>query len=184
MRSTSLNTGGTALQRMSNVGSFEILNPCSLHWHHDGTNLRKEDGPTMHNIFSFSDRDARTATPRLQVILGGHTFKAFVAAPREFEVLGIVRMGMEYGLLARNSTGRYVRVNGSSVQELNRHEVEDAMNRIRITGRGESYATSRSHQPPVPQPRCIPTVTIRKSRRVLHGMSVPADFRAHSALTR
>ena len=63
----------------------------------------------------------------LQVVLGSQTIKAFVAAPKEFKVLGIVRMGMEFGLLATTASGTYVRVNGSTVKALSTEAVEDAV---------------------------------------------------------
>lgn len=79
----------------------------------------------------------------LQVVLGGQTIKAFVAAPKGFKVLGIVRMGMEFGLLAVTEQGGYFRVNGSTVTLLDTEEVEDAIRAARVNGRGESYAASR-----------------------------------------
>ena len=104
----------------------------------------------------------------LQVILGSQTIKAFVAAPKEFKVLGIVRMGIqtgrcvEFGLLATTESGEYVRVNGSTVSSLNKRAVESAMQEAQIKGRGESYASSRAHES---HPKPIPTVIVRKRRR-------------------
>ena len=96
----------------------------------------------------------------LQVVLGSQTIKAFVAAPKEFKVLGIVRMGMEFGLLATTASGSYVRVNGSTVKALSTDAVEEAIRVARATGRGESYAASRSHAVAAP-----PAVIVRKRRR-------------------
>lgn len=96
----------------------------------------------------------------LQVVLGSQTIKAFVAAPKEFKVLGIVRMGMEFGLLATTASGSYVRVNGSTVKPLNTDVVEEAIKVARATGRGESYAASRLHAVAAP-----PAVIVRKRRR-------------------
>jgi hypothetical protein len=101
----------------------------------------------------------------LQVVLGSQTIKAFVAAPKEFNVLGIVRMGLEFGLLATNATGDYVRVNGSLVQSLNTQAVEDAIHFARCNGRGESYATSRGQGATTPS-LATPTVIVRKRRRL------------------
>lgn len=97
----------------------------------------------------------------LQVVLGSQTIKAFVAAPKEFKVLGIVRMGMEFGLLATTASGSYVRVNGSTVKALSTDAVEEAIRVARATGRGESYAASRSHAAAV----STPAVIVRKRRR-------------------
>ena len=79
----------------------------------------------------------------LKVVLGTQAMKAFVAAPKEFNVLGIVRMGMEFGLLATTSSGAYVRVNGSMVRPLDARAVEEAIQLAQTIGRGESYATTR-----------------------------------------
>ena len=99
----------------------------------------------------------------LQVVLGSQTIKAFVAAPKEFKVLGIVRMGMEFGLLATTATGSYVRVNGSTVKALSTDAVEEAIRVARATGRGESYAASRSHS--AATAAAAPAVIVRKRRR-------------------
>jgi hypothetical protein len=109
----------------------------------------------------------------LQVVLGSQTIKAFVAAPKEFKVLGIVRMGMEFGLLATTAAGSYVRVNGSTVKALSTDAVEEAIRIARSTGRGESYAASRSHAVVA-----SPAVIVRKRRR---HVQVP-EFQAESAV--
>ena len=116
---------------------------------------------------------AKASTP-LQVVLGSQTIKAFVAAPKEFKVLGIVRMGMEFGLLATTAAGTYVRVNGSTVKALSTDAVEEAIRIARATGRGESYAASRSHAQAV----AAPSVIVRKRRR---HVEMPA-FRAEPAV--
>lgn len=100
--------------------------------------------------------------PPLQVVLGSQTIKAFVAAPKEFKVLGIVRMGMEFGLLATTASGTYVRVNGSTVKALSSDAVEEAIKVARASGRGESYAASRSHSAAA---AAAPAVIVRKRRR-------------------
>lgn len=105
------------------------------------------------------------SNPALQVVLGSQTIKAFVAAPKEFKVLGIVRMGMEFGLLATTVSGTYVRVNGSTVKALSTDAVEEAIRVARANGRGESYAASRSHMMAGTQPTAAPAVVVRKRRR-------------------
>ncbi len=109
----------------------------------------------------------------LQVVLGSQTIKAFVAAPKEFKVLGIVRMGMEFGLLATTASGSYVRVNGSTVKALSTDAVEEAIRVARATGRGESYAASRSHAA-----SATPAVIVRKRRRHIQA----PEFRAEPAV--
>jgi len=115
----------------------------------------------------------------LQVVLGSQTIKAFVAAPKEFKVLGIVRMGMEFGLLATTASGAYVRVNGSTVKALSTDAVEDAIRIARASGRGESYAASRSHSPVVGiASSSAPAVIVRKRRR---HVQIP-EYRQESAV--
>jgi hypothetical protein len=100
----------------------------------------------------------------LKVVLGTQTMKAFVAAPKEFKVLGIVRMGMEFGLLATTPSGKYVRVNGSRVFRLDTQAIEAAMQAAVSDGRGESYAASRERQP-TNETTVVPAVVQRKRRR-------------------
>lgn len=122
--------------------------------------------------FTFRQTPAAAPEQRLQVILGGHTVKAFVAAPRDVRVIGIVRLGLEFGLLAMTQTGQYLRINGSQVQSLDYREVEAAILRNQHHGRGESFATSRSAELTAqPQggdasPRPGPTVYQKKHRRI------------------
>ncbi len=73
----------------------------------------------------------------LQVIVGSQTIKAVVAAPKEFNVIGIVQMGMGFGLLATTNSSDYVLVNGSQVEALANYAVERAIACVRSKGRGE-----------------------------------------------
>jgi hypothetical protein len=124
--------------------------------------------------FTFLKKANTAENPGLQVILGGHTVKAFVAAPKDVRVIGIVRMGLEYGLLAQTYQGNYVRINGSDTRQLNNREVEAAIRRAQVFGRGESFASSRSaelqaepqgeEQAPVSRP--APLVVQKKHRRI------------------
>lgn len=81
----------------------------------------------------------------LKVVLGCQTTRAFAAAPRDYDVIGIVRMGrgghegMEFGLLAKTELGVYVSVNGSTVMPLNSAVVEEAMRVARVLAKCESY---------------------------------------------
>jgi hypothetical protein len=95
----------------------------------------------------------------LQVILGSPTIKAYVACPKEFMVIGIVRCEMEYGLLATTATGNYVRVNGSQVEALCNQTVEKAIHDAKLRGRGCSYSSERPAAV-----RAAPTVVLRKRR--------------------
>ena len=101
---------------------------------------------------------------RMEVVLGSHTIKAFVTAPKEFNVLGIVRLGMEFGLLGLTDEGNYVRINGSNVQTLNNDEVEAAIDRATTFGRGEPFAPRRPAD--APKTAHVPVVTARKCRKI------------------
>lgn len=79
----------------------------------------------------------------MSVVLGSQTIKAFVVSPDKFKVLGIVRIGMEFGLLATTECGSYVRVNGSTVSALNTAEVQEAIRAACANGRGEPYLHPR-----------------------------------------
>lgn len=95
----------------------------------------------------------------MSIVLGSHTIKAFVVSPEKYKVLGIVRIGMEFGLLSTTECGSYVRVNGSTVTALDRAQVEQALRLACRDGRGESFATSRSGAAPA-----APSVVLRKHR--------------------
>jgi hypothetical protein len=125
-----------------------------------------------HQKNSSRQAPGRAPDQALQVVLGGHTVKAFVAAPRDMQIIGIVRMGMEFGLLAMSKAGHYLRINGSEVQRLDRVEVEAAILAAQKSGRGESFAASRrnARAPETPgggpSHRPAPAVVQKKHRRV------------------
>jgi hypothetical protein len=100
-------------------------------------------------------------------VLGSHTIKAFVTAPKDVYVMGIVRWGMEYGLLAKTQAGHYVRINGSQAQTLNHEDVETAIARASVTGRGASHTMSRAAEGPLPaRPATEVIVSKRKHRKI------------------
>jgi hypothetical protein len=82
-------------------------------------------------------KECHMKTHDMQVILGSFTIKAYVTAPKYLTVIGIVRMGMEYGLLALSSVGQYLRVNGSQWSYLNQQEVLLALQ----AAKGRRYPT-------------------------------------------
>jgi len=63
----------------------------------------------------------------MKVSLGQQTIMSYISAPKKFKILGIVHIGMEFGILATNEEGHYVRVNGSYEQNLCTTEVESAI---------------------------------------------------------
>ena len=116
----------------------------------------------------------------MRVIFGGQTIKAFVASPRHLKVLGIVRMDLEYGLLAVDADGRYLRVNGSQTETLNDTAIRAAINRARTTSRSDPFEDTDSE---FPMDACEigPKVIVRKRRRIgslLSGMTHQPGFAA------
>jgi hypothetical protein len=119
----------------------------------------------MPNSFTFT-KPRTNPQQTLEVVLGSHTIKAFVAAPRNVYVVGIVRWGMEFGLLAKTQTGGYVRINGSQAQTLDHADVETAIAKACATGRGASYAMSRAAQEAHAVRQPAVTVSKRKHRKI------------------
>jgi hypothetical protein len=115
-------------------------------------------------------------TNQMRVILGVSSLKAYVTAPKAFHVLGIVRFGMEYGLLATNEEGLYFRVNGSQVEALSSSAVRRAIDMSYGVGGRLSAGTERYLQshPNATPPITSPKVIIRKHRQVpLSAMQQP-----------
>jgi hypothetical protein len=105
----------------------------------------------------------------MRVILGVSSLKAYVASPKAFHVLGIVRFGMEYGLLATNADGLYFRVNGSQIEALDTALVRRAMEYSygvggRFAASAAAYAATHPHAEPVPL--SAPKISVRKHRQV------------------
>lgn len=110
---------------------------------------------------------------QMRVILGVSSLKAYVASPKAFHVLGIVRFGLEYGLLATNADGLYFRVNGSQIMALDNEQVRRAINYSygeggRFAAGAAAYAASHPNAEPLPLSHALtkPTVSIRKHRQV------------------
>ncbi len=98
---------------------------------------------------------------KMQVILGTSAIRAFVAAPIAVKTLGVVRMGLEFGLLCQDDAGHYLRFNGSVSEKLDRAEVLDALQRaMESKHHAPQSAPLFSHTP------AGPVVTFRKHRHV------------------
>jgi hypothetical protein len=95
----------------------------------------------------------------MYVILGAGTVKAYVTSTKDFQVIGIVRFGQEYGLLATDIKGAYFRVNGSSSVELHTPTVMLAIAAAREAGIGNFIRYKAARIPKLPA-----TVTLRKHR--------------------
>lgn len=97
----------------------------------------------------------------MQVLLGHQTLMAYVAAPKKFNIIGVVRMDMEFGLLARTETGTYVRVNGSLEQNLCQAQVESAIRFAISIGYVKPHEASQFSKMPG-----TPSVVVRKRRHI------------------
>ena len=102
-------------------------------------------------------------TNDMRVILGAFSLKAYVAAPKAFRVLGIVRFGLEYGLLATNTRGHYFRVNGSQVEPLDGGWVRHAI--------GIAYGEDAQPEPTAPADKPVEStrIIVRKHRHLAQG---------------
>jgi hypothetical protein len=106
---------------------------------------------------------------QMRVILGVSSLKAYVASPKSFHVVGIVRFGLEYGLLATNADGLYFRVNGSQIVALDTALVRRAIDySYGVGGRFAASAAeyAATHPNAVPLPLSPPKISIRKHRQV------------------
>jgi hypothetical protein len=98
----------------------------------------------------------------MKVVLGVASLKAYVTAPKAFHVLGIVRFGLEYGLLATNAEGIYFRVNGSQIAALDADSVERAI------GNAQGRSRSHFHAPGISaKVTATPQIIVRKHRRAV-----------------
>lgn len=119
----------------------------------------------MVSTFNFSKQSV-APEQEWEVVLGSHTIKAFVSAPKDLQVIGIVRSGMEYGVLAKTDAGDYVRVNGSNVQALDHAQIDAAITKAGRSGQGAPYAARRAVAGLVSTLRAAPTVSMRRHRKI------------------
>lgn len=106
------------------------------------------------------------ASDSMRVILGAASLKAYVTAPKFMHVLGIVRFGLEYGLLATDPDGDYFRVNGSRLAPLDRHSVGRA---IALAQRSGGRFALRPAPAEAAAPLVAPHISVRKYRHVAQG---------------
>ena len=88
--------------------------------------------------------------PHFTVSLRKSTLKPNVAAPKGYKIVGMVYIGMEFGLLGSNEAGDFFRINGAQVEQLDTQRVESALR-----------AVQRAQQD------SVPVVTVRKRRHVV-----------------
>lgn len=104
-------------------------------------------------------------TQHMRVILGASSLKAYVTAPKSMHVLGIVRFGQEYGLLATDPEGTYFRVNGSHLAQLDKRSVGRAIELAQRSGGRFALRTEPTDRA-LPVAAAPPQVSIRKHRHV------------------
>jgi hypothetical protein len=103
----------------------------------------------------------------MRVVMGSSAIKAFVTAPKSLRIIGIVRMGLEFGLLGQDADGRYLRVNGSQIEPLDRSEVLTAIEFALQSGRRPS-SQEAPHDLFAGNPAASkPQVAIRKRRHAV-----------------
>ena len=90
----------------------------------------------------------RSSREILTVSLRRNAVKAFVIAKNQHVVIGVVRWGQEYGLLAISPTGDYLRINGSYEELLDAQEVRAAIVKVFMSGELPP-GRSRGDGPPV-----------------------------------
>lgn len=105
------------------------------------------------------------SNPPMRVILGASSLKAYVTAPKALHVIGIVRFGQEYGLLATNAEGTFFRVNGSQIAELDADAVHRAIDAAARHGARAGLAPASYYaDTSAVAPAATPRVTVRKHR--------------------
>ncbi|RFO97125.1 hypothetical protein DIC66_08235 [Rhodoferax lacus] len=100
----------------------------------------------------------------MRVILGASSLKAYVTAPKTMHVLGIVRFGQEYGLLATNSEGTFFRVNGSSMVALDAYRVHRAIEIAHRNGERAGLGPVHHAREDFAPSGAAPLVSVRKHR--------------------
>ncbi len=95
----------------------------------------------------------------MRVILGAGSVRAYVASPKAFQVIGIVRFGLKYGLLATDAAGNYFRVNGSQVLGLHAQTVRSAISVAHAAG----IHNFNKYKAAAKEPSAV-SITIRKHR--------------------
>lgn len=102
----------------------------------------------------------------LVVNLRPSCIQSILVHPRGYKVVGTIRRGMNLGLLAIAPDGKFVRVNGSYVEQLIQRAVCDAIRRCLDPHpiRAQLIAISRRNK----LPSAMPLVSIRKRRSFLN----------------
>ena len=94
---------------------------------------------------------------------------AFVVAPKEYQVICLIRQDLSYGLLAKTARGRYVRINGNCIERLDNARIEPLLLAMQqALPRTPKRLAIECAEPPGP----APVVTVRKRRTVQRGLTL------------
>lgn len=120
----------------------------------------------------------------MRVILGAASVKAYVASVKPYQVIGIVRFGLEYGLLATDEAGRFFRVNGSQIIALRTQAVQRAIAVAREAG---THNFNKYKDEAIAQVKRAVPVVFRKQRHYTVGSDAqhkaPVSNNLHAACT-
>lgn len=101
----------------------------------------------------------------LRVVLGVQTFRLFLTMPKSFHFIGIVKFGMEFGLLAQTHAGDYVRINGSDIETLCKDEIDRAIQLAKVHMPIETASKLVAANEPLRKPNS-PRVLQKKYRKI------------------
>jgi hypothetical protein len=150
-------------------GACRLAALCDLPNRQAFAHVLKTEGAYIEPSMATNGEDQLMNTNQMRVILGVFSLKAYVTSPKAFHVLGIVRFGQEFGLLATDAQGMYFRVNGSHTEALDHEAVHHAIELSygvggRYSASAAQYAVNHPNAAPVPQR--VPKVSIRKHRHM------------------
>lgn len=115
--------------------------------------------------FKFKFLQNIAADQTMWVSFGVIIAKAIVLVPKDFDIIGVIRFGMEFGLLARTDSGNYIRINGSEIQRLRKQTVEEAILVAKLNRHNEPTFTPEFEDTTLFKPRS-PIVVQKKRRRI------------------
>ena len=71
-----------------------------------------------------------------------HPVARIIRNPKDYELLGVVRQGMSFGLLGIAPDGRYVRINGHIIEPLNERKIRQLLPQFRSATKYRTRAAS------------------------------------------
>lgn len=120
----------------------------------------------LHDLTPVKLLKQRNNEPMI-VSLRPTTLLSILVHPIQYKVVGTVRRGMNMGLLAIDTEGEFIRVNGWYVEHLVQRAVREAIHRC-TDSKAHLAAVIRAHR----EARALaiaPTVVVRKRRRIVRS---------------